>query len=138
MIKYKSEFGYELTKATNGDIGYDVRCGEEFSIMPGKTKTVDTGISFELPDGIYVDVRGKSGINGRGILCHMGLVDTGYRNSIKVCLTNLSYKKQRFEKGEKVAQIVFRKELEVFLKKVDNIDTETERGLKGFGSTGRF
>jgi len=54
-----------------------------------------------------------------------------------VKLYNNSSKSYRFERGDKIIQIVLLPIPEVELIKVDKLDENTERGNGGFGSTGR-
>ena len=86
-MRYKAP--YELTK-DKGDQGWDIRADKDTVLNPSQTKLIDTGLYFEFEEGIYADVRARSGISSKGILCHTGLVDSDYRGEIKVCMTNLS------------------------------------------------
>lgn len=132
-IKYVSD--YELVKSAD-DIGYDIRSVEETVIKPNEVKMIDSGLKLELNDNLYVDVRGRSGMNKKGIWCATGLVDTGYRGNIGVILANFSGKDFEVKVGDRIAQIVFRQETLLETIKVENIDEETDRGAKGFGSSG--
>lgn len=138
MVKYSSP--YELKKGYEGDSGYDVRYkGDEgsFFLNGGETKLVPTGVRLEIPEGIEVQVRPKSSVSKLGILCHLGTVDTGYRNEILVILTNLTDEKLLIEKNRKIAQLVFCKKTETEMVEIEKVEEGTERGLKGFGSTGK-
>ncbi len=42
----------------------------------------------------------------------------------------------KFNKGDKIAQLVFKRYEEVEVIEVDEIDSDTERGTNGHGSTG--
>lgn len=133
-LKYKAP--YELTK-DKGDQGWDIRANIDTVLNPSETKLIDTGLFFEFREGLYADVRARSGISSKGILCHTGLVDSDYRGEIKVCMTNLSNVPYDIKKGDRIAQLVFGKEVLVEPIKADEIDTDTSRGDKGFGSSGK-
>lgn len=133
-MRYKAP--YELTK-DKGDQGWDIRANIDTVLNPSETKLIDTGLYFEFRDGLYADVRARSGISSKGILCHTGLVDSDYRGEIKVCMTNLSNVSYTIKKGDRIAQLVFGKEVLVEPIKADEIDTDTSRGDKGFGSSGK-
>lgn len=133
-LKYKAP--YELKK-DKGDQGWDIRANIDTVLNPSETKLIDTGLYFEFRDGLYADVRARSGISSKGILCHTGLVDSDYRGEIKVCMTNLSRTPYIIKNGDRIAQLVFGKEIVVEPIKADEIDTDTSRGDKGFGSSGK-
>ena len=133
-VKYKAP--YELVKEKE-DQGWDIRANVDTVLNPSETKLIDTGLFFEFREGLYADVRARSGMSSKGILCHTGLVDSDYRGEIKVCMTNLSNVSYTIKKSDRIAQLVFGKEVLVEPTKADVIDTDTSRGDKGFGSSGR-
>ena len=133
-LNYKAP--YELNK-DKGDQGWDIRANIDTVINPSETKLIDTGLYFEFREGLYADVRARSGISSKGIFCHTGLVDSDYRGEIKVCMTNLSNVAYVIKKGDRIAQLVFGKEVLVEPRQTKEIDTDTSRGDKGFGSSGK-
>lgn len=134
MIKYKAP--YILSKK-DGDIGYDVRAIEDIILEPMETATVSTGVFLELDDGFYADLRPRSGNSSKGLICNLGLIDTSYRGEIKASITNLTGNDYEIKKGDRIGQLVFKNECIVNLEKVLEIDCNTDRGVKGFGSSGR-
>lgn len=134
MIRYKAP--YILCKKA-GDIGYDVRTTEDRILEPMETATISTGVFLEFGEGYYADLRARSGNSSKGLICNLGLIDTSYRGEIKASITNLTGNDYGIKKGDRVGQLVFRKESMVDLEKVLEIDTDTDRGVKGFGSSGR-
>ena len=134
MIKYKAP--YILSKK-DGDIGYDVRAIEDRILEPMETATISTGVFLELDNGYYADLRPRSGNSSKGLICNLGLIDTSYRGEIKASITNLTGNDYEIKKGDRIGQLVFREESMVDLEKVLKIDTDTDRGVKGFGSSGR-
>lgn len=133
-IKYKAP--YELRKEP-GDIGYDIRATEDVYINARETKLVPTGLYLELDDLYYADLRPRSGNTSKGLICHLGLIDTNYRGEVKACITNMTGAIYKVNKGDRIAQLVFREEEVLSLDKVSDIDVETNRGDKGFGSSGK-
>lgn len=127
---------YKLVK-DDDDQGWDIKSIQNKLIGPGATVLVRTGLYLELEPNCYADVRPRSGLSSKGILCHLGLVDSGYRGEIKVCLTNLTSLPHLVRDGERIAQLVFGKEISIRPSKVDKINKSTKRGSKGFGSSGR-
>lgn len=134
MIKYKAP--YILSKK-DGDIGYDVRAIEDRILEPMETATISTGVFLELDNRYYADLRPRSGNSSKGLICNLGLIDTSYRGEIKASITNLTGNDYEIKKGDRIGQLVFRKESMIDLKKVLKIDCNTDRGVKGFGSSGR-
>jgi dUTP pyrophosphatase len=83
-------------------------------------------------------VQPRSGLaakHGITIVNTPGLIDAGYRGEIKVTLLNTD-KRERFvvEPGQRIAQLVILELPEVELVEVDELP-ESERGVRGFGSS---
>lgn len=132
-IKYKCE--YKIEKKS-GDQGWDIRASDSYTLYPGERRLVSTDLYVELPEGLYADVRPRSGLSAEGIDVCLGLVDSSYRGEIKVCLVNNSNDKFIVNKGDRIAQLVFGQEILVKTEKVEEISSDTHRGEKGFGSSG--
>ena len=122
-----------------GDAGMDVYSVADEMIEPGEIKLIPTGLSFELPRGIEMQVRPKSGLaikHGITVTNSPGTLDSGYRGELKVVLQNEGKRKYEVKKGEKVAQIVLARYEEVEFEESGEL-AETSRGAGGFGSTGK-
>lgn len=132
-LKYKCD--YRLEKK-DGDQGWDIRATEGYILDPGERKLVSTSLYLELPEGLYADVRPRSGLSAKGIDVCLGLIDSSYRGEVKVCIVNNSDKQFRVIPDSRIAQIVFGQEIIISPKKVDEISSDTHRGEKGFGSSG--
>lgn len=135
-MKYKCD--YTLQKGHDTDSGYDLKTKYAFKLLPNQTKLIPTSLFLELDKNIEAQVRPKSSISSKGILVHFGTVDSDYRGEVKVVMQNLNQHGVEFEAGQKIAQIVFNEKTEVFLEQTNNIETNTQRGICGFGSTGAF
>lgn len=126
-----------------GNSGMDVRANLDFPVMlePGERKLIPTGLFFELPENIEIQVRPRSGLalnKGVTVLNTPGTVDSNYRGEVCIILINLGQEKVEIEPGERIAQLVFSPVLVVGLTEVEEIETETERKDTGFGNSGRF
>ncbi len=111
---------------------------EKLVFAPGETKFVHTGLAMEIPTGFVGLVYARSGIASKRGLApsnKVGVVDSDYRGEIMVSIHNHSNSRQEILKGERVAQMV----IAPFLRcdYVEGELTDTERGIGGFGSTGR-
>ncbi len=125
--------------STSGSAGLDLFSAEEVEIPPGEWRLIGTGISIELPQGYEAQVRPRSGLALKGItiMNAPGTIDPDYRGEVKVILVNFSKEVFSVPKGMKIAQLVVSKYEKVECEEVE-ILSETERGEKGFGSTGIF
>ena len=122
--------------ATEGSSGADLFSAVDEVIMPGSWALVPTGIMLEIPDGYEAQVRSRSGLAVRGVfvLNSPGTIDSDYRGEIRVVLANFSSEPFEVRRGMRIAQLVFtRVARAVFLREELS---QTERGEKGFGSTG--
>ena len=96
----------------------------------------DTGVHIELPSGTFGQLFSKSGLNvNYNIVSCGGTIDEGYTGSIRVKLYNLGDKPYMIRARQKICQLVIMPCLQPELEVVDRLE-ETERGEKGFGSSG--
>lgn len=125
------------TYARHGDAGLDVYSIEDVVLGAGERKAIKTGISCEIPSGYAFFVWDKSGLAVEfGIKTMAGVIDSGYRGEIRIVLLNTSQKPYKIKKGEKIAQLVLQKVEAAEIKESKELNN-TERGEKGFGSTGK-
>ena len=71
----------------------------------------------------------------KGIHRFAGVIDSGYRGEIKVCLWNSSDKYCVVNAGERIAQILFQEVPSFTMVEVNSLE-DTDRGTGGFGSSG--
>ena len=115
---------------------------EKTDIAPGETKMVGTGIAMEIPEGYVGLVFARSGLackKGLAPANKVGVIDSDYRGEIKVALHNhnISGDALSVESGERIAQISIVPYLKAEFEECDSLE-DTDRGEKGFGSTGSF
>lgn len=139
-IRFKKldERAIEPKRARDGDAGYDLCALEATTLAPGEFKVVPSGIAVELPDGVEVQVRPRSGLaakHGISLVNAPGTVDSGYRGDIGAILINHGSEPFEIDEGMRMAQLVFSEFLAPELEKADEL-SDTERGDKGYGSTG--
>lgn len=126
-------------KAHELDAGYDLFALNDAVIAPGEGKVIETGVHIEIPPGFCGLMVSKSGLNVKYNLTSTGLIDSGYKNAIKVKLYNNGKTTQIMKRGWKVSQIVILPiSVGESLEQVDSLDlfTDSERGQNGFGSSG--
>ena len=119
-----------------GDVGLDLYSMEETTIPPGGFHHFYNGFALEFPTGYAAIVKDKGSIGKAGLHALGGVFDAGFRGEYNVFLVNLSDKEYKFEKGDKVAQLVI---FPVAIAKLVETDTlsDTKRGMGQFGSTGK-
>ncbi len=126
--------------ATSGSSGMDIRANLELplSLKPLQRALIPTGIFIEIPHGLEVQIRPRSGLAIKfGITClnTPGTIDADYRGEIKVILINLSQEEQVIQHGDRIAQMVVQQVEQAVWKPVEELES-TERNAGGFGHTG--
>ena len=124
------------TKANDADAGWDLYVPHDFLIMPHGKGLVPTHIAMAIPSQHVGLLWDRSGLAAKkGLHRFAGVIDSGYRGEIKVCLWNSSDQEVHFKKGERIAQILFQSVPKCNLQEVEELNA-TERGDGGFGSSG--
>ena len=107
-------------------------------IAPLERTLIKTGLYVEMAKGYEIQVRPRSGLalkKGITVLNSPGTIDADYRGEIGVILINLSKEDFEITPGDRIAQLVVCKHEQPVIEEVDQISS-SERGEKGFGSTG--
>ena len=125
-------------RAYSGDAGLDLAACDRHELGPGERAVVGTGIAVAIPEGFAGFVQPRSGLaarHGISVVNAPGLVDSGYRGEIRVVLLNTD-RVEPFviEPGMRIAQLVVLPVPELELAEVEELP-ESERGVRGFGST---
>lgn len=123
-----------------GDSGIGLCSVEDVVIEPNQITLVDTGIQFDIPEGLELCVRSRSGMtkkNGIVVAQGVGTVDQCYRGNVFVLLHNISDKAFHVQKGMKVAQGVFNELPDVVFHHAKELSV-TSRGEGCLNSTGTY
>lgn len=123
---------------TEGSAGADIMANESGLIKPGEIKLVKTGIFLEIPEGYEAQVRPRSGLAlkyGVTVLNAPGTIDSDYRGEVGVILINHSKNDFFYNKGDRIAQLIFSEVIRAKFVKTEKI-SETKRGVGGFGHSG--
>ncbi len=131
----------EPRRATRDAAGYDLTSAESCAISPGARRLVHTGISVRIPRHYHIEIRPRSGLAlrcGITVLNAPGTVDADYRGELMVVLHNAGEEVFRIAPGDRIAQAVVIRHARPRWREVADIDClgQSERGCKGFGSTG--
>jgi dUTP pyrophosphatase len=120
----------------DSDVGFDLKAIEDVNLFPLEQKTVRTGIAMEIPEGYVGLVRDRAGIIQKmNIHTLAGTFDSGFRGEVSIMLVNMNDKTVGIEKGMRIAQIILIPVARAKIQEVKKL-SDTERGKKGFGSTG--
>ena len=113
---------------------------EPLTIAPGQRTLVPTGLAIELPGAGFVAlVYARSGLSIKHGLCMangVGVIDSDYRGELRVPVINLGDAPYTVQPGERIAQMLVVPVLTPELTLTDDLGS-SERGEKGFGSSGR-
>lgn len=140
LIRFKklNENAKTPVRKHDDDAGADLSSVEDLVLKAGERRLVHTGIAIELPYGCLGYVVPRSGLaakHGITIVNAPGLIDTGYRGEIMVCLLNTSSEAFVIHTGDRIAQLVVQEYEFTDFKEIDELG-DSERGEGGFGSTG--
>lgn len=127
--------------ATEGSAGMDLpACIPDAVLIPPWSRAmIPTGLAIELPSPRYVAlVFPRSGLASRcgvSLANAVGVIDSDYKGEIICSVQNNSPEPFTVNPGDRIAQILFLPIARAELETVAEL-TPSERGEKGFGSTG--
>jgi dUTP pyrophosphatase len=127
--------------ARPGDAGADLVARHEARLAPaGGRALVATGIAVAIPEGFAGFVQPRSGLawrHGVTLANAPGLIDSGYRDEVKVALLNLDPREEYVvRRGDRIAQLVVQAVQSASLRPVAALPVSA-RGTGGFGHSGR-
>jgi dUTP pyrophosphatase len=125
-------------KKRDSDEGYDIFSIKDEIIHSGETISIPSGIGIMVEDNnnYWLQIEGRSSMALKGVFPIGGIIDVGYTGECKVILSNNSSKDYAIKKGDKIAQVIIRKHYHAEIIEVEEFK-ESDRGDKGFGSSGK-
>ena len=136
QIKQLSESATLPTRAHEHDSGLDLYASEDTLVTYTHASVIPTGIAVNIPAGYEGQIRPRSGKSSKtNLRVILGTVDAGYTAEIGVIADALDRSNYLVQRGEKIAQLVIQRVETPQLEIVDQFDTQSERGEKGFGSS---
>jgi len=112
---------------------------DSYTLKPLERIACPLGFATAIPEGYYFKVVPRSGLalwEGISIVNSPGTIDSGYRNEWMAILVNLSNRDVTLKKGDRICQIILGKMHKYEITDVDKLP-DSQRGLGGFGSTGK-
>ena len=150
LLKVVSEFDRELyanhSVAYKGDAGLDLFAIKDQTIQPGETVLVNTGVICQNVSRSFWGTKynsyllmPRSSIYKTPLMMKnsVGLIDSNYLNNIMIPLFNTSCEPFTIKRGDRYAQLVNGNLSNINISIVDHHNRKTQRGLLGFGSSGR-
>lgn len=136
-MKIKLDNGaFMPVRAHKTDAGLDLKTPMTVVVPSKGSVTINTGVHIELPPGTVGMLKSKSGLNVKHNITSEGVIDEGYTGAIVAKLYNHGLSDVVIVKGQKITQLVV---LPVIIPDLELADSlgETDRGDKGFGSSGK-
>lgn len=142
------------TQATDRAQCIDLYAAEGVVIYPGVTCLIDLGIKVILPEGYGLEFRERSGLATKGIIIGAGIIDEDYHGTLKAVVRYMAsvpptdgnlvpaFEPFIIKSGDKIVQAELVKRIPISIEYLDEADftkaaAGSERGEKGFGSTGQ-
>ena len=154
----------DATKPKRGrlDAGYDIFAAETVILEPQEKAKIRTDIAVNIPEGYVGLLTSRSGVSSKThLVIETGKIDAGFQGNMKINIKNdrqdlvidsdvyqdiegkihytdktLDAGTYKINKGDKLAQLVIVPIWTPELKEVEEFSYVSERGEKGFGSTG--
>src|ERR1700748_115143 len=123
-------------RKTEGAAGYDLVADHEATVPARDRALIGTGIALELPAGRHGEIKPRSSLAVAGITIDGGIIDEDYTGEVIVIMVNTTTVLFRVIPRDRIAQLIVMRNETVQIKEVQEL-TRTQRGGRGFGSTGR-
>lgn len=127
------------SRATAGSAGYDIVSADAGTLAPLTRQLFHTGFSIAVPAGYECQIRPRSGLalkHGVTLPNTPATIDSDYRGELCIALINLGTEPFEVTRGMRIGQLVFARVEEAGFREVAALPP-TDRGARGFGSTGR-
>ena len=127
---------------TEGAVGADLTLKEDLKVFPFQVSgahKVPLGFAMEIPKGYHAKIylRSSTGLNTPLRLSNgTGIIDSDYRGEVCLLIENIRRGNVYMSKGERIAQIIIERNIPTAYVEVEEL-SDSERGVGGFGSTGK-
>ena len=123
-------------KAYVNSVGYDLFADESIEVLPNSRAVISTGLRMQIPKGYYGQISPCSGLALKnGVVAFNGTIDSEYLGVVYMLVFNFSSENFSVEKGNRIAQMIFKK-CESVSFSFETLIFDSERGIKAFGSSG--
>lgn len=121
----------KLKKTRFTDAGWDLVAAHDAVVTNEGVTVIETTSRGDIPAGMFGKIEGRSGLATKHAIFTLGgVVDAGYDGVIKVALSKVGSEPYAVKAGDRIAQLV--------VLNLANYQpgTQSDRGEKGFGSSG--
>lgn len=94
------------TKEHHRDAGFDLYANDYYSIPPYQQALVSTGIIIKVPAGFVGLIWDKSGLANFGFKVMGGVIDSNYRDEVRIIFKNLSEDIYHIIPGQAIAKLL--------------------------------
>lgn len=134
--KRSKDLGYDCYAVVLDGLSTEFRYGDKYVIGPGKTASISLGIGVGFPDGYGGLLKERSGLAKESIHILGGVLDEDYIGELIAVVYNSGDYPLEIKTGDRICQLVLVVNIDEDVEFVDELEA-TERGEKGFGSSGR-
>jgi dUTP pyrophosphatase len=140
IIKFKKLHSYAVTPsyAKPGDAGLDLTATTIISNTTFEV-TYGTSIAVEIPEGYVGLIFPRSSIRKYDLQLSnsVGVIDSGYRGELQFTFNKTQgFDSMKYKIGDRIGQLVVLPYPQIELVEANQL-SNTERGEKGFGSSGK-
>lgn len=136
MVKRLTEYAILPARTSKQAAGYDLASAYDDVVPAWSTKLIKTDLAIAVPEGHYGRIAPRSGLAlHHSIDMGGGVIDCDFTGNIGVIMFNHSDNDFIIKRGDRIAQLILEKISTPPVKEVSDL-TNTERGSKGFGSSG--
>lgn len=139
VLVYRENQEFPIPARKYDSVGYDLYCTEAGIIAPKQMKDISTGVYLSLPVHIWVMLINRSSTFRKGVTMPTSIIDPGFQGELKICTYNTNDVPFYYKIGDRLGQFIPMMDVSgINLQEVASRDDfpDTERGAKGFGSTG--
>lgn len=143
LPEFKSPFNKEVNFGTTLAACFDIESAEDVILVPNKPTAVPTGLFLLDNNDKYfneyycVQIMSRSGLSLKGVQVFNapGIIDTDYKDEIKIILNYIGEGDYKVSKGDRIAQGML---VELSYDQVNLRDSSDAGSTRtgGFGSTG--
>lgn len=109
IIWFKTDANAIIPTKKPEDAGFDVyTIDQEVTLRPHETRLFRTGLKYFTNDDYWLHAVDRGSTGSRGIHCHCGICDKGYRGEIFICLNNANDYPVKFTSAIKDGKPVFK------------------------------
>lgn len=138
LVKRVNEYAQLPTRGSKDAAGLDLYCPFHIKVPADSQKKIPLGIAVEIPKGHMGLLVPRSSMSKTPLRCanSVGIIDADYRGEISIVYENISCSDYMIFRGDRIAQLII---VPIAVVDVEEAQTlsETERGVGGYGSTGK-